>query len=269
MDGFVELTFLALVQGLTEFLPISSSGHLVLSTVALSALGGSEEDLGLAVDVALHVGTLLAVLVVYRRDVAGLLVDVVRGRWREPGLIVLGTVPVVIVGFTLLDRIEALFHSTTAAGFGLLGTATVLTIGEWSRRTRAGVPVPEEARALPVRAVLVVGLAQAMAILPGVSRSGSTIAAGLFMGLAPQRAARLSFLLSIPAITGAAVLMLPDLGGGEDGGPGGGLLAWAVLFSGLVGWGALRLLLAFLDRGAFLWFAGYCAVVGTGVLLFA
>ena len=113
-----------------------------------------------------------------------------------------------------------------------------------------------------------VGCAQALAIVPGISRSGSTIASGVLLGLDPGRAARFSFLLSIPAILGAAVLGLPDaLEEGTDGSL--APILWAALLAGFVGWGALRMLLAFLGRGAFAWFAIYCTFLGTGALIFS
>ena len=116
---------------------------------------------------------------------------------------------------------------------------------------------------------LLIGLAQAVAICPGVSRSGSTIACGLCLGLSPRDAARFSFLLSIPVILGAALLSLPDVAAQGGLGVDTTTLVWAALFAGFVGWGALRALLAFLGRGAFAWFAFYCALLGGGTLLFA
>jgi undecaprenyl-diphosphatase len=117
---------------------------------------------------------------------------------------------------------------------------------------------------------LAIGVAQAIAILPGISRSGATISAGLARGLTPDEAARFSFVLSVVAIGGAALLEARGLLEGEDPqAPGVHLVAWGVIVSAVVGWGALKLLLAFLHRGAFLWFAAYCAALGAGYLLLA
>lgn len=266
-----ELAILAVLQGLTEFLPVSSSGHLVLSQAALG-IGGPVVRL----DVALHLGTLGAVLVGYRRDLVRLLRDALRLELREVALLALGTLPAVVVGLAFRDALHAAFESVRAAAVGLCGTAAILAVGEVARRraaaraaSGAGGPGDAPARAGrervgPVDALLI-GAAQALAILPGVSRSGSTIACGLVRGLAPQAAARFSFLLAIPTIAGAAVLELPDTWGEADGIPLGWLLAAAVL-AGVVGYAALRVLLAFLGRGAFVWFAAYCAVLG-GVVL--
>jgi len=259
------LALLATIQGLTEFLPISSSGHLVL---AQGALGMTAPDLTL--DVVLHLGTLVAVLIVYRRDVRRILGDLVLGRWRESALVLLATLPASYVGLVHGDRVEALFGSPTFAAKMLFVTAAILVVGELARRRRASA---EERPLSPGAGVqlpawwgaLVIGLAQALAILPGISRSGSTIAAGLAIGLAPVAAARFSFLLAIPAILGAAVLQSPDaFARGAEVAPGG--LLFAAALAGAVGWVALRLLLAFLGRGAFAWFAVYCAVAGAVAL---
>ena len=257
--SFAELSLLALIQGLTEFLPISSSGHLVL---AEEALGRAHTPL--SIDVALHVGTLAAVCIVYRHSLIELVRQTFTGRLREPLMLVAGTVPVGLAGVFGGDLIEQhTRHSSFVAG-GLLFTAVALSIAELARRRRK-----EPARAkLTWRDVLVVGLLQALAVLPGVSRSGTTIATGLVLGLKPAAAARLSFLLSVPAILGASVVTVfgADDGGGDAAST--GVMLWSVAFSGFIGWGALRALIAFLGRGAFAWFAVYCAVLATGILAF-
>ena len=256
---FAALSLLALIQGLTEFLPVSSSGHLVLTQEAIGL-----DRSPLLIDVALHLGTLLAVLVVYRRDVRGLFTDLFAGRPRELLLLLLGTLPAAVIGLGLRDVVAQTYHDTGVAALGLLGTAVLLVVGEVARRRRAEAG----RRELGWGIALGMGLAQALAILPGISRSGATIAVGLLCGLEPARAARFSFLLSIPAILGAAVIELPG-GDLEELGGSLGPLVWAMLLAGFIGWGALRMLLAFLGRGAFLWFAVYCAVLGGGILLFA
>lgn len=256
---------MALVQGLTEFLPVSSSGHLVLTQIAL----GYEEP-AMALDVALHVGTLLAVVVFYRKDLVALTLRALAGDFREIGLLGLATLPTAVVGLIFKDTIQGIFHDAKFASLGLLMTAVILLAGERARC----LLVPKEASddvstpdAIGWRQAFAIGCAQTVAILPGISRSGSTIAAGLMLGVAPASAARFSFLLSIPVILGAAMLNLPDA---IESGLGGGLgqMLWAVLFAGFIGWGALRMLLAFLGRGAFAWFSVYCTVLGVGALLF-
>ena len=262
---FAALTLLALVQGLTEFLPVSSSGHLVLTQIAL----GYEEP-AMALDVALHVGTLLAVVVFYRKDLVALTHQALAGDFREIGLLGLATLPTAVVGLIFKDTIQDIFHDAKFASLGLLMTAVILLAGERARR----ILVPLEAgddeptpNAIGWRQAFAIGCAQTVAILPGISRSGSTIAAGLMLGVAPATAARFSFLISIPVILGAAILNLPDaiesgLGGGV------GQILWAMLFAGFIGWGALRMLLSFLGRGAFAWFSVYCTALGVGSLLF-
>lgn len=257
---FSVLAILALIQGLTEFLPISSSGHLVL---AQSAMGFDEP--ALALDVALHVGTLLAICLVYRRDVWGLVQGLTAGDWREPLLLLIASVPAAVIGLVFRGALEATFHSTRFAAAGLLVTAVILLGGEWARRRRVSPSAPEE----PIRwwQALVIGAAQALAIWPGISRSGSTIAAGVLCGLSPERAARFSFLMAIPIILGAAALQLPETTD-DPHGLSLGSMVWAALFAGFVGWGALRVLLAFLGRGAFVWFAAYCVALSIGAALF-
>ena len=266
-SDFAKLATMAVVQGLTEFLPVSSSGHLVLSQAAL----GLEEP-AIAIDVALHLGTLVAVLVVYRLAVAQVAVGMLKGSWREALQIVVASVPAAVVGLTLKERYEQAFHDPNMAGIGLFGTAVILVLGELARRRQgqlaaAGEAVPSaEEPPLPWKHAILIGLAQGLAVWPGISRSGSTIAMGLWCGLPAARAARFSFLLSIPAIGGASILLLPDaFASGVSGGTGSLIAAMGI--AAVVGWLALKLLLSFLGKGAFGYFAIYCAVLG-GVALF-
>jgi undecaprenyl-diphosphatase len=267
----VELALLAVLQGLTEFLPVSSSGHLVLAQAALGFEGSA-----VRLDVALHLGTLGAVLVAYRRDLVALAREALRGELRAVGVLALATVPAVVVGLGFHAALHAAFSSVRVAAAGLCGTAAILAVGEAARRRtrRAGAEGGAEGggrERVGVVDALWIGAAQAVAILPGVSRSGATIAAGLVRGLHPRGGARFSFLLAFRTSGGGALLVWRDVvGGGEAAfGIGGGALLAAVLLAGAVGLGALRALLAFLGRGVFGWFAGYCAVVGGVVLVVA
>jgi undecaprenyl-diphosphatase len=255
--GLAILLVLAVVQGVTEFLPVSSDGHLVLVQNWLAAGEGS-----LAMDVALHLGTLAAVLVVYRRDLLELLRRLLAGDAREPLLILLATLPAVAVGLGLKHQIEALFASSRVAALGLFVTAGFLLLGERSRRRASAAPGP--AAEITWRQALWIGCAQALAPLPGVSRSGTTIATALMRGVDASAAARFSFLMSIPAVAGAVALEVPGLV--REGGF--GLeLALAVLVCFAVGVCALRFLIRFLGRGAFRWCAYYCLVLGTTALV--
>ncbi len=259
----LQVILLAVVQGLTEFLPVSSDGHLVLTE---SALGLTET--GLLLPVALHVGTWIAVVVVYRGTLRHLLAEVAAGRPRYVLLVLLGSLPAGLVGVLFEDWFEQRFSEPRSAAWGLIGTAAILLGSELARRRRR--PPLRTAEGLRATDALVIGAAQAVSILPGVSRSGSTIGAGMALGLQPSEAASYSFLLSLIAVGGAAALQVPKLLSGEDpGNPGVALLCVGILISGLVGWACLRLLLAFLSRGAFLWFAAYCALLGSGCLLFS
>jgi undecaprenyl-diphosphatase len=205
---WIQVVVLAIVQGLTEFLPISSAGHLVLVPVFLGW-----PDQGLAFDVATHLGTLGAVLYYFRHDLWPMTRDAfgtLAGgrRTRESDLawfVVIGTVPVVVAGALFAGAVSTMLRSplviaTTMAGFGIL---------MWVADARGGREREEDQ--IGLRDALIIGLAQALALIPGTSRSGITITAALFLGLKRQAAARFSFLLSIPVIIAAIVYELAKL----------------------------------------------------------
>ncbi|HSH45133.1 MAG TPA: undecaprenyl-diphosphate phosphatase, partial [Longimicrobiales bacterium] len=187
----------------TEFLPVSSSGHLVMTQVLLGV-----PSPGVFLEVALHVATLLSVMVVYRHTLAGLLVGAVR---RDPdslryiGLLVLASVPVGIIGLLFRDAIETAFDTPYVTGFMLLATGVILYSTTWGQEER-----PHDTPTM--KHALGMGVAQCLALLPGMSRSGTTIAAGLWTGLKGERAAEFSFLMSLPAIGGAALLQAMEVG---------------------------------------------------------
>jgi undecaprenyl-diphosphatase len=245
---WVDALVLGLVQGLTEFLPISSSGHLVLTQEVL----GLHEP-GAAIEIAVHLGTLLSVLVYYRADIVEIVRDVFRGgpTARLGWMVVVGTIPAVLVGLFLKDHIEAIFDSPRWAAGGLLATGAFVLLTPLARR-RSGDPGFAYA--------VIVGCAQAIAILPGISRSGSTIGTAMFLGDDPVRAARFSFLLSIPAILGASVLLLAD--GGMSGGPGAAMLVASGVVAFASGLAAIAFLIKLLGQGRLAWFGPYCLIVG-------
>jgi undecaprenyl-diphosphatase len=253
-----EGLILGIVQGLTEFLPVSSSGHLVVTEAALGI-----RMHGVFVEVALHVATLLAVLIVYWRRILELVTGALTGKgaaWRSVGLLFLASVPAGVVGVLFNDFFERTFHTLGIVGVDFLVTGVIL----WStgRAQQGDRPEPD------TKGALAIGLAQACAILPGISRSGSTVAAGLWTGVDPVRAAEFSFLMAVPAIAGAAVLHLPDLSR-ESMAVGAGPLALsfvAALVSGVL---AIRLLVRLLARRAFHRFAPYCWVLGAVTLTWA
>ena len=258
-DGqLAEVAVLAVVQGLTEFLPVSSSGHLVLGRAVL----GVDTIDGALITIGLHVGTLLAVLAVYGRDLLAVLRETLAGRPRDLGLILLGSVPAAVVGIGAGDRLDELFESPNIAAVGLLATAVILVTGDVFRRRRELAGEDEldaPGLGIGVGAALFVGVFQALAILPGISRSGATICAGLVVGLSAPRAARYSFLLSLVAVGGAALLELRDVESLD--GAAATALGVGIAVSAVVGLAALKLLLVALRRGSFPWFAAYCTLV--------
>lgn len=261
---------LGLLQGITEFLPVSSSGHLVL----VQHLFGLREP-ELLFDIVVHAGTLGAVLVMFRADLLGMIRDLRQirplqaGTWAAAGnrpgegarllwLLVLGSTPTALIGALFRDTFEGLFASAPTVGLALWATGLLLLWSRWARHWKMDLPTPLDA--------LLVGLAQGVAITPGISRSGATIVASLLRGLKPELAFRFSFLLSIPAILGAMGLEVFHLGAWQH--------DWQVLMVGflsafVVGCAALKILLAVVGRGRLFYFAPYCFAVGTLVIVFA
>jgi len=254
--GWFDAALLGLVQGLTEFLPVSSSGHLV---IVESFLGPRAQ--GILFEVSVHVGTLFAILLFYRARVAALVVgvlDMAPEAWRYAGKLALATLPAVPVGLFLKPRVEALFNVPWVVGAGLLGTSLILLTTRRSVQT-AYMPEPTWSQALWI------GLAQVVAIVPGVSRSGTTLAAALALGVAPLAATEFVFLLGVAAIAGAAVLEVPEMTVASPD------LLWACVLGASVsmvsGVGAIWLFIRLLRSQRFHWFAAYTACVGAAFLL--
>jgi undecaprenyl-diphosphatase len=248
-----------LIQGLTEFLPISSSGHLVIIPALLTRLGFDVAQPELAVSAFLHLGTLLAVIVYFRADV----LRMARSRTDTEGrrlllLVAIGTVPAVI-GLFVEDYIEVFQETVTNVGWALIGTGVILSVGH---RMRHGTRALSEGSPLDA---LTVGIAQAFALIPGISRSGTTISAGNTRRFAPAESARFAFLLGIPAIAGAGILELPEL---IDGGSPPGPLLVGFLVAAVSGYAAIALLLRVIARTGLAPFAIYCLVVGLMTVLF-
>ncbi len=255
----LEAALLGVVQGLTEFLPVSSSGHLVL---AQAVLGVSLP--GVLFEITVHVATLGAVLWVYRARVAELAAGVVRGEGaslRYVGLLALASVPAALLGVGARGTVERAFERPTAAAALLLVTGALV----WTvRRTAPAADDPEPGSGPALWA----GCAQALALLPGISRSGATVAAGVWQGVEPVRMAEFSFLLSVPAIGGAALLQIDGLTGAAAGGAAAPLAVGfvAALVSGVA---AIRLFVRALEARAFHRFGWYCWAVGGGYLVAA
>jgi undecaprenyl-diphosphatase len=265
---------LAVLQGLTEFFPVSSSGHLALFQSYLERRNGRPLAEALAFDIIVHLGTLLAVMIYFRGDLGRLLtsllpasargadtVDHISSR-REIAFLVISLLPTAIIGLALRSLAEHLLHMpvVVATLIGVTGLILLTTRRDSAGRAKGSAQ-------LTWSRALAMGAAQGMAVIPGLSRSGLTIATGLATGLSPMAAFRLSFLISIPTIAGAALL---ELSGNISalktlGWPAAG----AALTAGLVALAALRLLSRTLLQGRFHLFAWYCfAVAGTGILVF-
>ena len=258
----LQALVLGAVQGLTEFVPISSSGHLVLVPEALGW-----DAPGLSFDVLLHVASLIALLVYFSGD----LVDLARGTMagdagarRLVGLLALATVPAVIAGVALGDYFEGTFEDAEAAAVQLVITAAILVAAEQAlafherRRAETGRRL-RTMEDLDVGDAALIGVAQAVSILPGISRSGSTIAAGLARGTRREDAARFAFLLAIPALFGAALVEVPDLDGSSLGA--GAALAGFVA-SLVTSYAAIAILIKYLKTRSLYPFAAYCVVAG-------
>lgn len=289
-----EAAALGLIQGITEFLPISSSGHLVMVQWAWGIVLP-----GILFEVVLHAATLASVTWAYRRRIGWILTGALRreaNALRYVGLLALATLPAGVAGLVAEDELVGLFEDVRIAAGALIATGVVLWAsglrGESRDRAEARRDPDSESVSAVGRGVaaprwsaaLLIGVAQAFALVPGISRAGVTIAAGLCLGVDRVEAARFSFLMAIPAVAGAVVLSVlellsgplpdpgravgspPDSSGSPDSDLG---LALAVGFTvaAVTGVAAIRTLVAVLNRGAFRWFAPYCWVVGLLVLV--
>lgn len=252
-----QVIVLAIVQGIAEFLPISSSGHLVVLAPLLFGQRTAPEGMT-DLSIVLHLGTLGSILVYYRQRIARLFAE----DRRTLGLLIVGTLPAVVVGLPLKLWLEQVLESPLVAGCMFPVTALAIF---WAMRQPEGTT---EYRDLSWRRALYIGMAQAAAILPGLSRSGSTISAGLGVGLTRPAAATFSFLLAIVAICGAGVLEGIDLLKSDSPGltTSPALLASGAAISFVVGLGSLALLDRMLQRGQLQWFAWYCLVLGVVVI---
>ncbi|MFW6237940.1 MAG: undecaprenyl-diphosphate phosphatase [Halanaerobiales bacterium] len=253
----IKAIVLGCIQGLTEFLPVSSSGHLVIFQTLLGLDPGQ-----LTLNVFLHLGTLVPVFIIFRHDIRDILL--LKKEKRYLGLLILvGTTPAVFLGIIIKSYFSRIFASTVTAGNMLLVTGSLLFLAE---------KIPESKRKLtsfkPLNAIIV-GLFQALAIMPGISRSGSTIVGALFQKLNREDAARFSFLLAIPVIFGAGAMETGDVisrGTGDV-----SLLAIVIgtIMAALSGYLAIKYLLHILKQGSLIIFSIYCWTLGTIILITA
>ena len=243
---FLDALILGILQGITEFLPVSSSGHLVIGQKLLGI-----NVPGNAFEVILHIGTLMSILVVFWPDIHRLLGDIKDYNTRTYIFtLLLGTTPAIIVGLSLKDQVALMFDNAHSVALALIITGIILVFSKWFLNKKSDLTLVKG---------FCIGLTQALAIIPGISRSGATICAGLMMGLSSEEAARFSFLLAIPAIAGAGLLTAIDIDKisiGMD------VMAVGLLSSFLVGLVALKWLLNLLKTGKFYWFGVYCLLLG-------
>lgn len=260
---------LGFVQGATEFIPVSSSGHLVVVPWLLGW-----EDFGILFDTVLHWGTLLAIVIIFWRDfwamILAALNSIIKRSLADPmarlaWFIVIGSIPAGVTGLLLKDFIEGLFNSPRAAGFFLLITAALLAGSEQMAKRLRNLHSMEK---MTLWDSILIGLAQAVALAPGISRSGSTIAAGLALGIRRDEAARYSFLLGTPAFLGAGLLSLSDalaenaaLVSAQM-----PILVVGFIVSAVTGFAAIRFLLAYLRTRSLYLFSAYCLILGLAVI---
>lgn len=271
--SWIESLLLGLLQGFTEYLPISSSGHLAIA----SSLFGIEGEQNLAFTVLVHIATVLSTIVILWKEIVWIIRDLfARQSWKSyNGLnegtryainILISMIPVGIVGLCFKENIESLFGSgTTTTGCCLLVTALLLTFSYYAK------PRPKER--ISVWHAFVIGVAQAVAVLPGLSRSGSTIATGLMLGNKKERLAQFSFLMVIPPILGEGLLDTKDLIESASSGTVGessGILVLAIGFFAafLAGCAACKWMISIVRKGKLIWFGIYCAIAGLFTLLF-
>lgn len=272
---------MGLIQGLTEFLPVSSSGHLALFKILFHV----NTDNGILFDVLLHIATLIAVVVVYYKDVFHLVKEfilmirdliqniiVLVGKKNHPerqmkkiitssyrkfvAMVIVSTIPTGIIGFLIKDFVEQSETTLLVPGICLIITAVVLFLSDLAPDGKKG---PKKSKYWNA---VVIGIVQGLATLPGISRSGSTIATSVFLGFDRKFAVKYSFILSIPAILGALVLQLKDLGDYEITGSVGASYVVGMIVAAVVGYIAIKLMLTIVRKKKFKYFSVYCLIVG-------
>ena len=267
----VQSIILGIIQGLTEFLPISSSAHLVIAPYIFGWHIPAQE--GFIFDVLVQLGTLLAVIFYFRKDLFQIIVGVINGlidkrpfsnpMSRLGWILILATIPAVIAGFLFKDLVERAFGSPLAAGLFLLGTAALLVIAERvGKRNRLFDTISW-------LDALIVGLFQVISLLPGISRSGSTIAGGMIRNLDRPSAARFSFLMTVPVMIGAGALALVDLIKSPTFTMQIPTLIAGFIVSAIVGYLSIRWLLSYLIKHPLYFFAIYCLVLSIITIIFS
>ena len=249
---FWDSLILGSIQGVTEFLPISSSGHLVI----IQSLLGINQP-GNDFEILVHLGTLGSIFYVFQNDILEILRSLKKkSTIKFLKLIILGTLPAVLVGLNFKNQIALLFENITNVSFALIFTGTVLVSTYFLKRRDLKNSFGK---------AFLIGVFQSIAIIPGISRSGMTISMALLLGLSPKKAAKFSFMLAIPAISGAGILTALDTTNGFS-------LPYSILFGGLissflVGVLSLKILMKLLKDGKFHFFGVYCVLIGLLTLI--
>jgi len=256
---------LGIVQGLTEFLPVSSSGHLVIFQKLLKF-----NDPGVLFEIAVHLGTLVAVIIYFRKDIWEIIKSIFNWRKDAPENIkyahhllfylIISSVITAIIGFAFKDTFESLFENTVLVGFMLIITGGFLFASDKIRNTTK--------KKMSVPSSLLVGLAQSIAIIPGISRSGATITAGIFTGRTRDLSTRFSFLLSIPAILGATLLKIKDMQSAMSSGEVVLNFILGGIVAAIVGYFAIFFLIKMIKQAKLFYFSIYCWIIGIITIFF-
>lgn len=258
---WLQALILGLIQGLTEFLPVSSSGHLELGKVIL----GLEATESLSFTVVVHGATVLSTIVVFRKDIGQLLKGLLAFRWnwqtRYVALLLFSMIPVLMVGLFLKEPLEALFTGNLLlVGSMLLITASLLTFSYYFKPRQRPITFAD---------AFIIGVAQALAVLPGISRSGSTIATSLLLGKKREEAARFSFLMVLIPILGANLLDLLDYEASQSAAIGAVPLIVGFFAAFMAGLLACQWMIRIVNRGKLIYFAIYCLIIGTTAIAYS
>lgn len=252
---FWEIIILSIIQGITEFLPISSSGHLV---IANHLFGLNNPETNLLLIVLLHVASLIAILISFYDEI----IDIITSNFRVLLLVIVGTIPAGLIGVFLSEYIEQLFTKPLVVGIGLILTGLYMMLSELHWKS-----TPTSLERATIKQALWVGIAQAVAIIPGISRSGLTLATGLFNDWEKQAAIKFSFLLAIPVITGASLLKLKDFSKlSVSFQPIPILVGFIICLA--VSLLSIGFLVKMVRRGHLSYFAWYCLIVGICTIVF-
>lgn len=263
---WLQALILGIVQGLTEYLPVSSSGHLAIGQELFGMDSGEGK---LAFTVLLHIATVLSTVVILWKEIVWIFKDLFKFQWNEGTKyavnILISMIPVAIVGFFFKDKVEAIFGTgLNVVGICLLITATLLAFSYFAK--------PRQKENISPLHAFIIGIAQAVAVLPGLSRSGSTIATGLLLGDKKERLAQFSFLMVIPPILGEMLLDIKDVADQGVSAAFGGISPLAVIIgfisAFIVGCLACKWMINIVKKGKLIWFAVYCAIVGLAILIF-